>query len=155
MPATRSRISASSSTIRISALMRSLVHALFEFGLANRRLAGRREADAHQRAALARIFLGGVAQLDLPAMLLDDAADDRQAEPGALFARGDVGLQQPAALFLRQADAVVDHVDDDVDALARGKDADRPFAELCRRYRGDRFGRVLDDVGQGLRDQPA
>src|SRR6185503_9746938 len=138
MPATRSRISASSSTIRISALMRSLVHALFEFGLANRRLAGGREADAHQRAALARDLLGGVAQLDLSAMLLDDAADDRQAEPGALFARGDVGLQQPAAFFLRQADAVVDHVDDDVVALARRKDADPPLTQVGRRHRGDR-----------------
>ena len=88
-------------------------------------------------------------------MLLEDAADDGEAEAGALLARRDIGLEQPAAVLLRQSDAVVDHVDDDVVALAGGRDPDVTAAELGRRHRGDRLGRVLDDVGERLRDQPA
>ena len=63
-------------------------------------------------------LLGRVAQFDAPAVLLENAADDGEAKPGALFARGHIGLEQPGAVLLRQADAVVDHVDDDVVAVA-------------------------------------
>ena len=63
-------------------------------------------------------------QFDAAAVLLDDAADDGEAEARSLLARGDIGLEQPAAVFFRQTDAVVDHVDDDVLAVARGEHAD-------------------------------
>ena len=89
------------------------------------------------------------------AVFLDDAADDGEPEAGALLARGHVGLEQPVAVFLRQADAVVDDVDRRFVALARGKDADCALAELVRRHGGDRLGGVLDQVGERLRDQPA
>src|SRR5579875_2033677 len=151
MPATRSRISASSSTINISACMRSpCSSSLLQFRLGARRLALRRNPHPHESAALTGDALGSVAQLDPAAVLLDDAADDGKAEPRALFAGGHVRFEQPAASVLRQTDAVVDHIDDDVLAVTLGKHADDPLAEFRARHRGDRLGGVLDDVGQRL-----
>src|SRR6185312_1323720 len=154
MPATRSRMSASSSTMRISAGMMLLAHRWLLAAGRGIAVARGGKAHAHPGAALAGNFIGGDAQLDRAAVLLDDAADDREPKPGALLARGHVRLEQTAAVFLRQADAVVDDVDDDVAAVARGDDPDRTLAELGRRHGGDRLARVLDDVGQRLRDQP-
>ena len=73
----------------------------------------RDEAQLHPGAAGARDFVRRIAQFDAPAMLFQNAADDGEAEAGALLARRHIGLEQPRAVFLRQADAVVDHVDDD------------------------------------------
>ena len=87
-------------------------------------------------------------------MLFENAADDGEPEPGALFARRHVGLEQPGAVLLGQADAVVDHVDDDVLAFALRADGNAAAAEFGRRHRADRFGGVLDDVGERLRNQP-
>ena len=104
-------------------------------GVGRRRRRGfRGEAQPHPGAARARNLLRGVAQLDAPAVLLENAADDGEAEPGALLARGHVGLEQARAVFLRQADAVVDHVDDDL-ARPRARSArhlDAAAAELGR-----------------------
>ena len=92
------------------------------FGLARIGFAARRrfgdEAQAHPGAAFAGRFLRRVEQLDAAAMLLENAADDGETEAGALLARRHIGLEQAVAVFLRQADAVVDHVDDDVVAVA-------------------------------------
>src|SRR5262249_61565502 len=88
-------------------------------------------------------------------MVLENASDDREAEAGALLACRDVRLEQAAAVLLGQADSVIDHVDDDLVALASRPDADAAAAELGRRNGGNGFGRVLDDVGEALRDQPA
>src|SRR2546428_7532165 len=38
--------------------------------------------------------------IDAPAMLFENPADDRKAEPGALFACRDIGFEQPAARTL-------------------------------------------------------
>ena len=73
----------------------------------------RDEAQLHPGAARARNLLGRVAQLEAAAMFFENAADDGEAEAGALLARRHIGLEQARAVFLRQADAVVDHVDDD------------------------------------------
>ena len=73
-----------------------------------------------------------VAQFEAPAVLFQDAADDGEPKAGALLARRDIGLEQTGAVFLRQADAVVDHVDDDVLAVARRADDDAAAAEFGR-----------------------
>src|SRR4051794_11338242 len=54
---------------------------------------------------------------DLAHMLLDDFLDDRQAQPGAAHARRHIGLGQAFAI-LGQPDACIEHVDDQLVALA-------------------------------------
>src|ERR1043166_1198059 len=71
----------------------------------------RLELQAHPGAAFAGEFFRGVAQFDAAAMVLENAADDGEPQPGALFAGRAIGLEQPVPVFLRQADAVVDDVD--------------------------------------------
>src|SRR5450432_3608314 len=155
MPATRSRMSVSSSTISISSAMRSLGYRhLSLFRLDKLSLAGGGELHAHPSAALSRNPIGGIAQLDDAAMVLDNSPDYGQAQAGALFPRRDIGLEQPVAVFLWQADAIVDHVDDNIVTVTGGVDADRAFAEFGRRHGRNRFGGVLDDVGECLRQQP-
>src|SRR3954451_10342919 len=175
-PATSSQMSASSSTIRISdAISQCSLFLLLDDDLrfdffdlclsllrrshAGRARAGRRtlvdEVQPHPGAALAGKFLGSVAQLDAAAVFLENAADDGEAKARALLAGGDIGLEQPVAIFLRQADAVVDHVDEDVVALTHRGHANAATAALGLRNRGDGLGRVLDDVGEPLRDQSA
>ena len=113
-------------------LMSQLSCAVFRFGRRSRRRPrSRREPQPHPGAALPGTLVGGIAQLDAAAVLLQDPADDGETEAGALLARRDVGLEQPVAVLLRQPDAVVDHVDDDVAALARGDDADAAPAALA------------------------
>src|ERR1700722_2356915 len=114
----------------------------------------RYDAQLHPGATGARNFLGGIAQLDAPAMFFQNAANDGQAQTRALFPRRHIGLEQARPVFLGQADAVVDHVDDDVFVLAPHADDDFSAAELVRRYRANRFGGVLDDVGERLGNQP-
>src|SRR4029077_8189100 len=65
------------------------------------------------------------------------------------------GPKQPRARYLRQAGGVVDDVDQHVLAVARHNDVDTAFAELLRWDLLDSFRRILDDAGDGLRDQPA
>src|ERR1035437_10475786 len=113
-------------------------------------MAGGGEPHAHPGAPLIGDFVGGVTQLDAHAMILDNAADDGEPKSGALLARRDIRLEQTAAIFLRQADPVIDAIDDDVAALARGTDSDRALAKVGWRYRCNRFGRVLDHGGGGL-----
>ena len=125
----------------------------FGLGVAGSAFGG--EAQPHPGAALAGLLLRRIAQLDPAAVLFEDAADDGEAEAGALLAGRHVGLEQPVAVFLRQADAVVDHVDDDIVAVARRDHPDAAAAALGGGHGGDRLGGVLDDVGERLRDQPA
>ena len=86
----------------------------------------------HPCPARARNLLRGVAQFDAPAMLLKDAADDGKAQSGTLLARRHIGLEQPRAVLLRQSDAVVDHVDDDVLAFALRAHRDTPAVRRRR-----------------------
>src|SRR5258708_34024049 len=91
----------------------------------------------------------------MPAMVLQDAADDGETEPGALFAGRHIGFEQTTAVFFRQPDPVVDDVDDDVAAVADGGGPDLAAAERGGRHGGDGFGGVLCDVGGGFGDQAA
>src|SRR5262249_56198011 len=90
----------------------------------------------------------------MAAMFFEDAADDREPEPRALFTRGHVRLEQARAVLFGKSYAVVDDIDDDVFAVALGADDDAAAAEFGGGHRPDRFGRVLDDVGERLPDHP-
>src|SRR5262249_57201342 len=103
MPATRSRISASSSTIKISAAMVLLAYALLLFGLRAVGFTGGGNPHPHPGPALAWNFLGGIAQFDRATVFFNNAPHDRESKSGALLAGRNVGLQQSAAIFLRQA----------------------------------------------------
>src|ERR1700694_2199984 len=110
MPDTSSRMSASSSTMRMSSAMGSSIRCELR-GLGSRRGLGlvrahgfRREAQPHPGSALAGDLFGGIAELDASAVVLQDAAYDGEAQAGALLAGGDVGFEQPAAVLLRQPD---------------------------------------------------
>src|SRR5262249_62221385 len=94
-----------------------------------------------------------ILQLDAAAMVFEHAADDREPKSGALCARSDIWFEQTRPRHLRQSDTVIDHVDHDVVVLATSDDIDTALAELFRRTLLDRLGRILDNVGQRLRDQ--
>src|SRR5258708_14760284 len=153
MPATRSRMSVSSSTTRISAAIGSLTCDLWLFRFGSFALAGRGKANTDPGTPLARNFFRGVAQFDATAVLLDNAPDDRQAKPGALFPRCDVRFEQPVTICLWQTDAIVDDIDYDVGAVATRVDVDHAFAKVDGRHRRDRFSSIFDNVGKCLRDQ--
>src|SRR5262245_26513011 len=127
MPATKSRISASSSTIKISAAMVLLTYALLLFWLSGIGFAGGGNPHPHPGSPLARNFLGGIAQFDRAAMFFNNAPHDSEPKSGPLFAGRNVGLEQPAAIFLWQADAVVDDIDHDIVAVLRRVDLVRLF----------------------------
>src|SRR5262245_15546918 len=122
MPETSSRISASSSTMRMSSAMGSSIRCeLMDFQLAQRLcFAGacglRGETQPHPCSPLAGDLVGGISELDASAVLFQDFSDNGEAQTRALLPCGDVGLEQPTAVLLRQPDPIVDHVDDDVGA---------------------------------------
>src|SRR3990167_5336446 len=97
MPETSSRMSASSSTTRMSAAMGCLLRCR-----RGRRTRGR-EYQSHQGARQ----VAGVAQRQFAPMVFENAFDDGQAQARALFAGGDIGLGQPVAVARRQAHAIV------------------------------------------------
>ena len=113
------------------------------------------KAQLHPRTAAAGRNAGSIEQLHPAAMLLENAADDGKAQTGAFFTGGDVGFEQPVAIFLRQADAVVDHVNKDAITAARRDHADAATAARALGNGDDGLGRILDDVGEPLRDQSA
>src|SRR5262249_42308880 len=148
--------SASSSTIRISDDMAhlSVAGGFADFG-GSLFVGGAFGAEAQLGPGPPPVPVGSIVELDASAVLLEDAADDREPEAGTLLARRHVGLEQSVAVLLGQPGAVVDDVDDDVGPLARRRNLDAAAAELLGRHRRDRLGGVLDDVGQRLGDQPA
>ncbi len=95
------------------------------------------------------------------AVLLGDLLHHGEAEAGALVPLGgDVRLEQARAVLLRQADAVVDHLDGDAIGLRRddGLDAALPVRIALQRRlarRLDRLAGVLHEVGDGTRDEAA
>src|SRR5579863_2874991 len=129
MPAMRSRISSSSSMIRMSrAILRlflrqdgrlsgerrlcRLARGLRWYfgraggdrlGLARGAVALERQREGEARADAAVGIRFGIDQPDRAAVLLDDAGDDRKAQAGALLARRDVGLEQALPIFLGPA----------------------------------------------------
>src|SRR5690606_36701936 len=125
MPATSSRISASSSTTRISAAMSNhlssyVLFVIFRIGAslagrfrAHASLAGRRlrEDHAYRRAAASVEICRRVMQCQMSAMILDDRADNRETKAGALLARRHIGFEQLLAVVAWQARAIVDDID--------------------------------------------
>ena len=94
-----------------------------------------RNAGASRRRAAPGIISAASLQFDAAAVVFQNAADDRETKAGALFARRDIRLEQPAARFLRQADAVVDHIDDDVARhRAPAMTSMRPLSERLGRH---------------------
>src|SRR5690349_10083982 len=104
MPAKRSRILASSSSIRISAAMSSPVCSCWRVVPLGFVLAFRTEDETNPGAALAGDFVGSIAQLDAAAVFFDNAPDDGETEAGALLARRHIGLEQPVAVLFRKSD---------------------------------------------------
>src|SRR5215470_16754758 len=163
-PATISRMSASSSTIRISAaICRSLARwlsspAACRGGLwlcAGYRLGrgpahGQRYADQCAVAPLGA--RRSILQCQRPPMLLDALLHNGQTKPRTLLLAfgGHIGLQQAHAVLLGQAWAVVDHLDVDAVAVAAHHrlDAASPVLVLVRALRVllDRLLRVLHQV---------
>src|ERR1700680_924316 len=94
-------------------------------------------------------------QFDASPMLFQDSAYDRETKPRALLACRDIRLQQSVAVLLRQPNAVVDHVDDDVVSLAPGDDTDATLAAVRMGACSDGLRRIFDDVRERLRNQSA
>src|SRR5215469_3200051 len=105
-PQISARMSASSSTTRMSCAMGALPFDAFSFvsfgfiGFGDTRIA------AHEQQRHARAATGTIIEAQLAAVVFHDLLDDRQTETRAAGARGDVRLGQPIALLVRQADAV-------------------------------------------------
>src|SRR5262249_48480332 len=94
-------------------------------------------------------------QLDPPTVFFKNSSDDCEAQAGALFPRRHIRLEEAAAVFLRQANSVVDDIDDDVRIDTRRRNHDPTPTKLVGRHRRDGFAGVLDDVGQSLWNKPA
>src|SRR5262249_7103654 len=145
------RMSLSSSTMRMSGPMVVLPIARdftdFRhdfFGLGGHVRGG--EAQPCPCAASAEHSFRQVVEFDASAVLFQDAADDREPEPGALPARLHMGLKKTVAVILGRPDAVVEHIDDDVAAVALALPLDAAAIEPGGGNRHDRLGGVLDDV---------
>src|SRR6185312_7178813 len=109
MPPMSMRISASSSTMRISAAMgaRQLLFALVRL---HRILCARvPERHAHHRAAA-----GSIVKLEQGSVILDDVLHDRQPKARAARARRYIRLRQPLPPLVGQAAAIVLDAQDDV-----------------------------------------
>src|SRR5262249_18708334 len=128
IPATSSRMSSSSSTIRMSDAISDLFSFSFfcRLGFAGgRRCALPDGQENRDHGAAAAVEIGRrVVQLEMAAMVLDDLLDDREAQARPLLPGGHIGLEQPLAILARQTLAIVDHVDADPIALGPGDDAD-------------------------------
>src|SRR5665213_1888440 len=157
MPLISARMSASSSTTRMSCAMRGFHSAGFGIGIRTGIGFGgvgarfeALEAQGDARAAAAAIL-----ERQLPTMVLHDLLHDRQAQAGTAGARRDVRLGQAVALLLRQAAAIV--LDGQIDALRVLGDSHADFARRRARAPGgdarrDRLGCVLENIDQRLAD---
>jgi hypothetical protein len=134
---------------------RRLCFRRFPVCLTFRRMSRYCEPQPHPGAARRRNFVGGIAQLDAAAVVFENAADNGEAKAGALFARRDIGLEQPARFSFGRPMPLSIDVDDDVSPSRAAITSMTPLPSSLRRYRFDGFGGVLDDVGQRLRNQPA
>src|SRR6266702_6722183 len=89
MPSISSRISGSSSTIRMSCAIRHLRW-------------------QNQRRHSPRT-IGPVVERQPSAMVFHDFLDDGEAKPGALRLMRNIRLRQPRTILLRQSDTIVGH----------------------------------------------
>src|SRR5680860_66776 len=169
MPETRSLMSVSSSTTRMSDAMGHFLLLLRgALGWARRDGGARlghgvrhacllpvshRQIDAHRGPFDLSVAFWRIGERKGAPMLLGDPVHDRQAKPGALGAGGHIGLDQTLAILLRQAAAIVDDRDLHVVALGADLGHDGPRAGaggvgLDRRIYG--LAGVLDEIGDGL-----
>src|SRR5579875_224787 len=162
MPETISRMSASSSTMRMSLGM--IFHARSTGALFCGRqiLAGKADRALRNFASwkikpdAGALTARRIEKFDTPAMILEDLGDDREAEARAFGARRHIGLEQTMPIFVREAFAVVG--DEDFDDLLRRhveRHDDLALDGLGFATRRNPFGRVLDDIGDRLRQKPA
>src|SRR6478672_3793158 len=134
MPAIRSRMSSSSSTMRISDAISDpflLIFASFYVGGLFRPFdvfLDEREGERNLGAPALFLASFGIGEGDIPAMVFHDLAHDRQTQPRALGPGGDVRLGQPVAMLRRQANAIVGDVVGEVGAI--GPDGDGDGARL-------------------------
>src|SRR5262249_7703452 len=112
--------------------------------------AGGRHLD-RDREGEARPLAERRGDLDLAAVELDEALDDREAEPGALLALGRLAAALlVAAEELREVlgrDPLAGVLDGDLDLRAEAADLDRDHVALARE-----LDRVRDEVVEHLRD---
>ena len=118
-------------------------------------MAGHRKTQPHPGAALPGAEIGGVLELDAAAMVFEHAADDREPEAGALLRASShrAPAAAPGATLGRPMPLSITSITMSSSSRA-AMTSIRPLPELLRRHLLDRFGGVLDDVGQRLRDQP-
>src|ERR1700759_5520957 len=112
MPAIRSRISSSSSTTRISDVIGDPV-LLILIAFLTQRLLREREGQRDQ-SPLAAVR---IPQHDIAAMVFHDLAHNRQAQPCALGAGGNIRLGQAMAMFGGKTDAVVTDLESECRAV--------------------------------------
>src|SRR6185437_3733433 len=103
MPAIRSRMSSSSSTMRISGAINE-PFLLIRHSQIFKNFLFERKRQTHLRTLLFRCVIDG----DFAAMIFDNLAHDGEAKAGAFRARGDVGFGEAMAVFGWKPDAVVD-----------------------------------------------
>src|SRR5689334_22071067 len=164
MPATSSRISASSSTMRISSADSAPFLLMPVTRWSWSRACVAREGQTDERTALTRCtrFIGRrrVLKRDAAVMVFHDLLDDRKAKARAFGALRHVGLSQAIAVFRRQANAVVDHFD--CDRLRELAHVDLDAAAFAHRialaafdaeHALHRFASVLQHVRHRLADE--
>src|SRR3954463_2266718 len=158
MPAIRSRMSSSSSTMRISDAISDpflLIFTSFYVG----RLVGPlgvllAEGEGERDGRALPVF--GVGEGDVPAMVFHDLAHDREAEPRALGARGDVRLGQAMAVLRRQSDAIVGDAEAETRIVRLYGDEDTARLILALGdARQDALAGILENIGERLGNQPA
>src|SRR5208337_3563029 len=129
MPETSSRISASSSTIKMSDAMayplfpargrrlgrvRSLLAVRLRFVPFRFRLVRserNRNRHSYPGAVCVAFVLRCVVELKHAAMLFCDPLHNGKAEPCSFLPGCDIGLNKPVPVFLRQPTAIIDHAD--------------------------------------------
>ncbi len=87
-------------------------------------------------------------------MILENLRDDGQPQAGAALARGHVRLEQPLPVLDGKPLARIDDVHRHTPVLPRHGHVDAPVAGHRIGRLGDRFGGVLEDVRDRLRDEP-
>ncbi len=95
-----------------------------------------------------------IPQFEPAAVVGENFSDDREAEPRSVGARRHVGFEEPLPVLLGKTVAVVDHVDGDGAPGNRGRHRYLPFEAGFAGVRGNPFGRVFNDVRQGLGQKP-
>src|SRR5258708_15091831 len=143
MPPMSIRMSASSSTIRMSCAMTGCFRQLLRrTGLARTLRANPPE----EREGNARAAAGAILEHQRAAMIFHDFFDNRQSQSGTFGARCHIRLGEPLAVLQRQALAIV--LDDDQRTVlgldhAHGDAPMRPCRTRRRVAALDRFGGVL------------